>query len=101
MRLLDDMYSRNEMDSVLETLRDSVIDTYQVEVDKYKHQSVLFLYLLFKQAEENHCTLKINTKELDSEYVNVRSHPTKPFHLVGLLLQDCLVGNRAPQPWRK
>ena len=59
MRLLDDMYSKAEMESVLDSLRTSVVDTFTTEVDKYKHQSVLFLYLLFKQAEENSTSLKI------------------------------------------
>jgi len=65
MRLLEEMYSKDDVVNIIDGLRDVLQSTIRSEFEKYSHQSALFLRHLFLQAEGHSVTLSVNTAELE------------------------------------
>jgi leucine zipper transcription factor-like protein 1 len=66
-RLLEDMYSLDDVTNILNGLRDVIKSTVRDELEKFSHQSVLYLRMLFLQAEAHSVSLKLDTSKLDDE----------------------------------
>lgn len=67
MRLLEEMYSLDDVSNVLDGLRDVVRSNLRSELEKYSHQNALYLRQLFLQAEGQQATLKVDLSSLDDE----------------------------------
>jgi len=67
MRLLEEMYSHDEVLNIVNGLRDLVKSNLRTELEKFAQQTALYLRLLFLQAEGQSVNLKVDTSQLDDE----------------------------------
>jgi leucine zipper transcription factor-like protein 1 len=83
MRVLEDMYNRDDVENIIDGMRDTVKGNVKNEFEKYTNQTCLFLHQLFLQAEGHGANLKIDTSQLDDarmlsaiERLGIESHDT-------------------------
>ena len=72
-RLLEEVYSQDDVTNILNGLRDIVKSNVRAEFEKYAHQTALYLRLLLLQAEARSATLKVDTSLLDDECADLRT----------------------------
>jgi hypothetical protein len=67
MRLLEDMYSLEDVKNILESLKTLITSNLSDELNTYTNQSILFIQQLMLQAEANNINLAIDTHILDDK----------------------------------
>jgi leucine zipper transcription factor-like protein 1 len=67
MRLLEEMYSQDDVIHILESLRNLMRTNLSEEFQKFGHQSALFLQQIFLQAEGHGVSLQLDTHTLDDQ----------------------------------
>lgn len=65
VKLLDDMYSRDEAVEIIKTAKLASLDMIDSQMDNYAQYNALYIYMLLMQAEEKGLKLKIDTKKLE------------------------------------
>jgi hypothetical protein len=67
LRLLEDVYSTDDVEAILDGLRAIVKQNVLEDLENYTHQAVLYLRELYLQAEGHDVRVRIDTAILDDE----------------------------------
>eukprot|EP01006_Ploeotia_vitrea_P037973 TRINITY_DN66191_c4_g7_i1.p1 TRINITY_DN66191_c4_g7~~TRINITY_DN66191_c4_g7_i1.p1 ORF type:complete len:289 (+),score=148.78 TRINITY_DN66191_c4_g7_i1:61-927(+) len=67
LRVLEEMYTRDEVGEVLDGVVADVKANLEEDLERFTHQSVLYLQQVFLQAEGHGVTLKVDTATLDDQ----------------------------------